>query len=354
MNKKLVQEHGQAVVIIALAMVGIIAMMGLIFDGGNVYIQRRHMQNAADAAALAGGRAMALERAKGVTNGDDSRVQQAVLNYASYNNAGTGWNAIYVDANNNQVDLVGNGYIPFGRGATGIRVTTNTSFPTFFLGMVNIPSAPASATALVQTGSPTGPSLFPAAIPTNTLVSRTPSGTQCQFNLDNNPICEIWGASFGSGSSGWTCLDTGNCGANDLRAWIDGTSPSPKVSIGDWIDTKTGVDGGSATTLSSYVTSGKPVIVPIYDQYNNLGGGNLSYRVSSFAVFKITGYHFSSSNEYGPYSGNSCQKSGGDYNCGCGWDSQIVCGKFVQWAESSAIDPNRTCSYGLCGFSMRQ
>jgi putative Flp pilus-assembly TadE/G-like protein len=51
--KKYHLEHAQALIVIALALVGIIAMMGLVVDGGRSFLDRRNAQNAADAAALA-------------------------------------------------------------------------------------------------------------------------------------------------------------------------------------------------------------------------------------------------------------------------------------------------------------
>jgi hypothetical protein len=46
-------ERGQALIVIALALVGIVAMVGLVVDGGRGFLDRRNAQNAADAAALA-------------------------------------------------------------------------------------------------------------------------------------------------------------------------------------------------------------------------------------------------------------------------------------------------------------
>jgi hypothetical protein len=55
------QESGQALLFVAVALVGLLAMLGLVLDGGNIYRQRRAMQNAADAGALAGARIMAFD-----------------------------------------------------------------------------------------------------------------------------------------------------------------------------------------------------------------------------------------------------------------------------------------------------
>jgi Flp pilus assembly protein TadG len=53
------QETGAVLVQVALMMVVLLLFVGLAVDGGNAYFERRHMQNAADAGALAGARASA-------------------------------------------------------------------------------------------------------------------------------------------------------------------------------------------------------------------------------------------------------------------------------------------------------
>ena len=53
-------ERGQTVVLLALAFVALLGFTALAIDGGMVYANRRHMQNASDAASLAGGSAVAM------------------------------------------------------------------------------------------------------------------------------------------------------------------------------------------------------------------------------------------------------------------------------------------------------
>jgi hypothetical protein len=53
-------EQGQALVLLVLSMVVLLGFTALAIDGGMVYSDRRHVQNAADAASLAGGGAAAL------------------------------------------------------------------------------------------------------------------------------------------------------------------------------------------------------------------------------------------------------------------------------------------------------
>lgn len=58
-------QRGQALVLIAFAIVGLIAITALAIDGGNVFSERRHAQSAADDGALAGG--LAILNNPGVT-----------------------------------------------------------------------------------------------------------------------------------------------------------------------------------------------------------------------------------------------------------------------------------------------
>lgn len=48
------EESGQAMILVVILMVGLIAVVGLVTDGGMVFTQRRDLQNVADAAAAAG------------------------------------------------------------------------------------------------------------------------------------------------------------------------------------------------------------------------------------------------------------------------------------------------------------
>jgi hypothetical protein len=53
-------EAGQSLAVLMLFLLGLLATAGLVLDGGNIFVRRRAMQNAADAAALAGARVLAF------------------------------------------------------------------------------------------------------------------------------------------------------------------------------------------------------------------------------------------------------------------------------------------------------
>jgi uncharacterized membrane protein len=60
-------EKGQAIVLFALAVVGLVAITALAIDTSNVYSERRHAQTAADNASLAGALAIADKIGNGVS-----------------------------------------------------------------------------------------------------------------------------------------------------------------------------------------------------------------------------------------------------------------------------------------------
>jgi len=70
---------GQALILIALAAIGLFGITGLVIDGSMKFSDRRHAQNAADTAALAG----ALARANGLSAGGTSSVCSTASGYTN-------------------------------------------------------------------------------------------------------------------------------------------------------------------------------------------------------------------------------------------------------------------------------
>ncbi len=78
-------EKGQALILIALAAVGLLAFSALAIDGSRVFSEKRHAQNAADTAALAGALAYARDadintavEARATSNGYDGGTSNDV------------------------------------------------------------------------------------------------------------------------------------------------------------------------------------------------------------------------------------------------------------------------------------
>lgn len=81
-NRTHPSERGQTLIIIAIALIGLVGLAGLVIDGGNVFLDRRKAQNAADSAALAA----ALARIRGEQNYMTVAINSAAQN--GYNNDG--------------------------------------------------------------------------------------------------------------------------------------------------------------------------------------------------------------------------------------------------------------------------
>jgi Flp pilus assembly protein TadG len=126
-------ERGQVLVMAALMMPVLLGMLALVLDVGNAYAQRRFMQNAADAASLAGARYMALNR----STATDAGVRAALTPMLTSNGNGTlaaatgpDNGAWYINLAGGTVGPVGTGGVPSG--AAGVRVNATKTFPTFF------------------------------------------------------------------------------------------------------------------------------------------------------------------------------------------------------------------------------
>ena len=156
---------GQTLVLFAVALLTLMSALGLVLDGGYDYIQRRAMQNTADAAAMAGAQAVSQ-------NQTDTQVTQTVLDAAARNGV--------TDSSNVTCSFITNSYVSDGATqpctstgtlianvnaapnyVTGVLVRVAEQHPTFAMRAVGIlqSGTAASAAAQVQivTNIPLGP-----------------------------------------------------------------------------------------------------------------------------------------------------------------------------------------------------
>lgn len=159
-------ERGQALVIVVFAILALLVVAGLAIDGGMVFLERRRMQNAADAGALAGTRVL-VRGICGEAGTNDAAVAAEVNHYAQVNGVKDVANNVvadYVNFNELVLGRVGNGTIP--NGAAGISVTTRIQRATYFVTLLGIDTAGASAGALAMSGRPlVGSGVRPFGIP---------------------------------------------------------------------------------------------------------------------------------------------------------------------------------------------
>jgi hypothetical protein len=189
-------ERGQALILMAFVFIGLLAMVGLAIDGGSVFLDRRRMQNAADAAALAGTRelakAMCDDEAAGTA---DAAVYAAVIDYARHNGVdvddpANSVEAQYVDFNQGVLGPVGGGAVP--NGAAGVLATAAISHPTYFVTLVGQHTAGSSADAVALTGPPlVAGGLRPFGIPLEVVLAVEPGqGEDSCFTLSFASHCD--------------------------------------------------------------------------------------------------------------------------------------------------------------------
>jgi len=132
-------ERGQVLVIFALALVAIVAMTGLVLDGGSTFVQRRDQQNVADSAAMAAGYAYSM-------GGNPPAVTAAARSTAASNGYVHGTGGVTVDVS---MDT------PGGPGRH-LTVTVSKPHNNNFAGIVGMPSWGVTTTAMTLAGRPNG------------------------------------------------------------------------------------------------------------------------------------------------------------------------------------------------------
>ncbi|HEY3334918.1 MAG TPA: pilus assembly protein TadG-related protein [Candidatus Limnocylindrales bacterium] len=128
-------SSGQVIVIFALALVALIAMVGLVLDGGSTFAQRRSQQSAADLASLAGANDYLLNHDATLATGRARAV--AATNGFTHGTGGVTVDVIIATSN-------------------GVEVTVTIQAPhqNHFAGVVGMPTWPVGATATAQSGFP--------------------------------------------------------------------------------------------------------------------------------------------------------------------------------------------------------
>src|SRR5438874_10375279 len=108
------RQRGQAVVLVALMALALVAFIGLALDGGQVYGWRRVMQDAADGGAIAAAYTMTL-------GASDAQISATIRQYAVVANRADAFS-----------------WSKTGPVASCITVTATKAFQSFFIGVIGI------------------------------------------------------------------------------------------------------------------------------------------------------------------------------------------------------------------------
>lgn len=242
-------QRGQVLVLFTLALVAIVAGVGLVIDGGFTFSQRRAEQNAADLAAFAGANAL--------LNGKDPTA--AALAASKVNGYEHGKNGVVVT-----VSLT----------PKTVKVDVDAPHSNYFAGVVGQPTWRVSVTATALAGI--GKKFLGVApfilsqeafdpvtgLPYITYTSST-DFTKTTGSGSDAPLTVL--------NMAWTNLGTGNVSTSDVKNALDGTAPiNADLTLNDYIGQKNnGVhnalfDTNSPNQPSVNTTLGNTdVVVPI-------------------------------------------------------------------------------------------
>ncbi len=255
------EERGQVLVIVAMGMVALVAMVGLVIDGGYAWSRQRDNQNGADAVAKAGA-GVVQHFLAGVDSPtpNDYDVACAVEAAADANGVVVE-EAEYVDFKGDSLlptaVLVGTCTTDTGvvipNGAQGVRAHTSQTFETFLMGVIGRDTLTSEADAIAVVGEQIAvggalPVTFPQSstvcddpAPTFTIQADDGDATYEPYeiideadasasNLAIVPLCDT-----GPGSVGW--LDWG-CGQTLKQSIEDPCEVF--IPIPAWVQTKAG------------------------------------------------------------------------------------------------------------------
>ena len=276
-RRRIHEPHGQILVIVALGMVSIIAMVGLIIDGGYAWGRQRDTQNGADAVAKAG--TVVIQHYLAVVDTPaptDWSVACAVAEAASANSVtveGAQYTNYQGQPLNPAVAVGACGALDPGigipAGAQGVKATTSETFDTFLMRIVGFTTltTTANATAVVGIPSAIPGGALPVTFP---LTSTTCDSLQTEYTIRDNdgdatwelfeiideddadasnlaiiPLCDI-----SPGSVGWLDYE---CGQNLRESIVDPCEAF--IPIPAWLHTQTGNVNSLEDLLNAYAGS---------------------------------------------------------------------------------------------------
>jgi hypothetical protein len=292
------EPRGQVLVIVAGGLLVMIAMTGLVVDGGFAWGQQRDNQNAADAASEAGAVVLA-EAMTGLPRGD-AEVKAAVDASVAANDVDLvgAWytNILGNLVNNSCVEVgstnaaaeVGDGVLPAClNGLLGVQAETSKTFETFLVRVIGFDNLTADADATAVAGyleevcaadCPVLPVTIPnnvvtcdgsgEVIPSNPVEEWAGDAVPPYFNVPLTiPMCKD-----NPGNVGWLDWTPTAGGTSELITAIGPPTTNKEVRVPSWqYITSTGNvnSAGVEDALNYYAVNQIPVLIPMFDSTCN-------------------------------------------------------------------------------------
>jgi hypothetical protein len=287
-------EHGAMMVFLAITLVAILALAGLVIDGGRAYADHREVQNSADAAALAG--AGALNAILFNSTDHEKNIYEAVAASITANKTNGAFDCRLIDeARNDLGPCPTNNGVALPPDATGVAVRARNTQAGSFIKVLGIATFSASGVAAAQIQALRGGSFpFMACGVDVNAGGLNPPGTPPLLVADagKNPPWAI-----NSAAIGWEYLvhneHVPDCG-NQSSSFKGLTEDAP-YDVPGWWATKTGTTAGPVSqeltgggACEGGLTLGCKLIIPICSQSNGETGSNFQMYCVRSGVFEIS------------------------------------------------------------------
>ena len=381
-------ERGQVLVIVGLSLVVLVAMVGLVIDGGFAWGKQRITQNAADAASEAGAVVLAQRLAGVLPAKTDADVLLAVDGVFTDNETGK-LGAYYTDISGQLLDAsggpagstataaqVGAGTIPAN--TAGVQAVGTQTFDTFLARVVGISQFTATAPATAVAGylsqvcsAASGCDVLPVTIPTTVLGcdgSNNPAPVQpaIEWPVTQEPVV-VPLCKNGPGNVGWLDWTPTAGGTSELIASIEHPD-NPAIDLPSWqYITATGnINSKGVEDAINDNYAGKVVQIPQFDltcdtqpsgplvtdcPVANVGGhgSNQWYHLPQFAAFQLCDDTIPEcmTNSYGKSFSQGAYISGSNPICDTGNGStSCLVGRFVSFITKGTVGPGTGSSTG--------
>jgi hypothetical protein len=333
-NPLLRRTNGQAIPLVALAALLLVALSGLAVDGANAFNQRRNAMNGSDAAAFAGTRVILEQRKAGGNSA--SAVYQAVEQYLDEHGLNDGvafqWTAYYVDKQaarlgaNAQVQ--NSGSVPSG--AYGVEVELRYTFQTYLMRVMGRSELTVDADSIALYGPVAeieGEDLIPLTVAQHNVVRSDDDEEFCIFGEDPEPDPDTGivppdacsanapGAfKVRPGSFGQVSFDpdgSNATGSNGDCVNNDGSAPSPRdstrywwcngsqypIAIGDDLAADPGMVSSQLKDEIEWRRENRPLgVVPVYSMVQG-NGNNAEYWIVGFMAVELLDEKVTGSNK---------------------------------------------------------
>jgi len=279
------RERGQVLVVFALALVVIVAMVGLVLDGGSTYAQRRDMQNVADAAAMAGAYAYTNTYVTSPGTAPNAAFV-AAESIATANGYTNGVNGVTISVTIGSLN-----------GATTVQVDLGKPHQNSFAGVMGMSSWGVATTATAETGAPNSATgAMPVIFNQNSVTNSTSNQTFGEPGTGTEDVPQT------PTTFNWTvyCTANGNpCNgdSNTVDNLINGSGTNTTVNLKELIGP---LNAGSHTTLFSDLAAhvGQDLAVAIVNNDGAMVGWAMFHLTGSVggSTKQISGYFVSPTN----------------------------------------------------------